>query len=168
MYKKGKERVATVFGSKIFQDGKEAILDTAEEGFIRAYNLGQKVNDKFFKFGRKNKTEEENSDKQKIYEQEPISEEEKKKINKFETNIDRVNRIQKEQNRKNTNKVYGNIFKRKPGEKWLERYTDSEGRTRALSRKKFFDQQKGIMVKGDNIRIRALRDLRNRLGLRRR
>ena len=104
MYKKGKERVATVFGSKIFQDGKEAILDTAEEGFIRAYNLGQKVNDKFFKFGRKNKTEEENSDKQKIYEQEPISEEEKKEINKFETNIDRVNRIQKEQNRKNPNK----------------------------------------------------------------
>lgn len=168
MYKKGKERVATVFGSKIFQDGKEAILDTAEEGFIRAYNLGQKVNDKFFKFGRKNKTEEENNDKQKIYEQEPISEEEKEEINKFETNIDRVNRIQKEQDRKNTNKVYGNIFKGKLGEKWLERYTDSEGRTRALSRKKFFDQQKGIMVKGDNIRTRALRDLRNRLGLRRR
>ena len=157
MYKKGKERVANVFGSKIFQNGKEAILDTAEEGFIRAY-----------KFGRKSKTEEENADKQKIYEQEPISEEEKEEINKFETNIDRVNRIQKEQNRKNTNKIYGNIFKRKPGEKWLERYTDSEGRTRALSRKKFFDQQKGIMVKGDNIRIRALRDLRNRLGLRRR
>ena len=60
MYKKGKERVANVFGSKIFQNGKEAILDTAEEGVIRAYNLGQKVNDKFFKFGRKSKTEEEN------------------------------------------------------------------------------------------------------------
>ena len=56
MYKKGKERVANVFGSKIFQNGKEAILDTAEEGVIRAYNLGQKVNDKFFKFGRKSKT----------------------------------------------------------------------------------------------------------------
>jgi len=27
MYKKGKERVANVFGSKIFQNGKEAILD---------------------------------------------------------------------------------------------------------------------------------------------
>ena len=81
MYKKGKERVANVFGSKIFQNGKEAILDTAEEGVIRAYNLGQKVNDNFFKFGRKSKTEEENADKQKIYEQEPISEEEKEEIN---------------------------------------------------------------------------------------
>ena len=57
---------------------------------------------------------------------------------------------------------------RRRKQEWLEKYTDSEGRTRALSRKKFFDQQKGVMLKGENIRTRALRDIRNRLGLRRR
>lgn len=48
MYNKGKERVSKVLGGKFMQNAKEGILDTAEEGLIRAYNFGQKVKEKVF------------------------------------------------------------------------------------------------------------------------
>ena len=162
------------FGGEKFQKIKDTILDGGEEAYIRLYNMGQKLKEKVL--GGKNEDETETgngqSDGQNIYsaseENESITEEEQARINDFETHIDRVNRTQKELNKDNTNKTYGNPFKKKGKQNWLEKYTYSQGRTRALSRKRFFDQQKGVMLKGDNIRTRALRDIRNRLGLRRR
>ena len=162
------------FGGEKFRKIKDTILDGGEEAYIRLYNMGQKLKEKVLGGINKEETETGNgqSDGQNIYsaseENERITEEEQARINDFETHIDRVNRTQKELNKDNTNKTYGNPFKKKGKQNWLEKYTDSEGRTRALSRKRFFDQQKGVMLKGDNIRTRALRDIRNRLGLRRR
>ena len=173
MYNKGKERVSRVLGGKFMQNVKEGILDTAEEGLIKAYNFGQKVKEKVFT-GKKYDESENTSQafggnaSSASNEEVQVSNEEKTRINEFESNLNRVNKFQKEQNRVNTNKAYGNMMNKKPKQEWLEKYTDSEGRTRALSRKRFFDQQKGVMLKGENIRTRALRDIRNRLGLRRR
>ena len=143
------------------QNAKEGILDTAEEGLIKAYNFGQKVKEKVFP-GKKS-DESENTSQAFGGSSSSTSNEEVQV-----SNVNRVNKFQKEQNRVNTNKAYGNMMNKKTKQEWLEKYTDSEGRTRALSRKRFFDQQKGVMLKGENIRTRALRDIRNRLGLRRR
>lgn len=176
MYKSGKKRISDTFGGEKFQNIKEKMLDAGEEGFIKAYNLGQKVREKVFGVG-KDEEEEGNINSASGGPEmasasasavPPITEEEKVKINQFKTNLDKINEMQKRKNSDETGKVYGNPSYRKPGSNWLEKYTDDKGRTRALSRKKFFDKQRGVMLKGDNIRTRALRDLRNRLGLRRR
>ena len=57
MYNKGKERVSRVLGGKFMQNVKEGILDTAEEGLIRSYNLGQMVKEKVFPGKKSDETE---------------------------------------------------------------------------------------------------------------
>ena len=170
MYKSGKERVSNVLNSNTFQNIKNGMLDAADETAVKAYNLGQIAKERLFGIGNKEEKEEKTVKAQAGYqefniEDEELTEEEILKINKFKTNLEKINKQQKEQMKKDTNRAYGNPKLESKKVEWLEKYTDSKGRTRALSRRKFFDQQKGVMLRGESARSRLAAKIRNQFGL---
>ena len=144
-FNRGKKRVKKLFNNERLQEFKDKILDSGEEGIIKAYNLYQRTMEKFGKNKDKDESEEEEQ-KQPLnvdgsanqtakFEE---SQKTKEAINNFETNTERINRIRREKELENAKKTYGKVKKKKLP--WLEIYTDSKGRKRALSRKLFYDK----------------------------
>jgi len=144
-FNRGKKRVKKLFNNERLQEFKDKILDSGEEGIIKAYNLYQRTMEKFGKNKDKDESEEEEQ-KQPLnvdgsanqtakFEE---SQKTKEAINNFETNTERINRIRREKELENAKKTYGKVIKKKLP--WLEIYTDSKGRKRALSRKLFYDK----------------------------
>ena len=144
-FNRGKKRVKKLFNNEKLQEFKDKILDSGEEGIIKAYNLYQRTMEKFGKNKDKDESEEEEQ-KQPLnvdgsanqtakFEE---SQKTKEAINNFETNTERINRIRREKELENAKKTYGKVKKKKLP--WLEIYTDSKGRKRALSRKLFYDK----------------------------
>lgn len=144
-FNRGKKRVKKLFNNEKLQEFKDKILDSGEEGIIKAYNLYQRTMEKFGKNKDKDESEEEEQ-KQPLnvdgsanqtakFEE---SQKTKEAINNFETNTERINRIRREKELENAKKTYGKVIKKKLP--WLEIYTDSKGRKRALSRKLFYDK----------------------------
>ena len=144
-FNRGKKRVKKLFNNERLQEFKDKILDSGEEGIIKAYNSYQRTMEKFGKNKDKDESEEEEQ-KQPLnvdgsanqtakFEE---SQKTKEAINNFETNTERINRIRREKELENAKKTYGKVIKKKLP--WLEIYTDSKGRKRALSRKLFYDK----------------------------
>lgn len=146
-FNRGKKRVKKIFNNEKLQKFKDKMLDSGEEGIIKVYNLYQRTKEKFGK--NKDKDESEEGEEQK----QPLnldgsansqtgkfgeSQKTKEAINNFETNTERINRIRREKELENAKKTYGKVKKKKLP--WLEIYTDSKGRKRALSRKLFYDK----------------------------
>ena len=146
-FNRGKKRVKKLFNNERLQEFKDKILDSGEEGIIKAYNLYQRTMEKFGKNKDKDESEEGEEQKQHLnadgsansqtakFEE---SQKTKEAINNFETNTERINRIRREKELENAKKTYGKVTKKKLP--WLEIYTDSKGRKRALSRKLFYDK----------------------------
>ena len=142
-FNRGKKRVKKLFNNERLQEFKDKILDSGEEGIIKAYNLYQRTMEKFGKNKDKDESEEEeqkqplnvdgSSNQTAKFEE---SQKTKEAINNFETNTERINRIRREKELENAKKTYGKVKKKKLP--WLEIYTDSKGRKRALSRKLFY------------------------------
>ena len=123
------------------------MLDSGEEGIIKAYNLYQRTMEKFGKNKDKDESDEGEEQKQSLNLDGSAnsqtgkfgeSQKTKEAINNFETNTERINRIRREKELENAKKTYGKVKKKKLP--WLEIYTDSKGRKRALSRKLFYDK----------------------------
>ena len=146
-FNRGKKRVKKLFNNERLQEFKDKILDSGEEGIIKAYNLYQRTMEKFAKNKDKDESDEGEEHKQSLnldgsansqtgkFEE---SQKTKEAINNFETNTERINRIRREKELENAKKTYGKVKKKKLP--WLEIYTDSKGRKRALSRKLFYDK----------------------------